>query len=73
MGRQLDSKSPRPSGLSHVVRRRVGRLEVARTRKAVICILLRLQDVEEGIQKPIVFLCLQARVESVWDASMGAR
>lgn len=40
----------------------VGRPEVARTGKTVICVLLRLQDVEEGVKKAIVFLCLQARV-----------
>lgn len=50
----------------------VGRPEVARTGQTVICVLLGLQDVEEGVKKAIVFLCLQARVGSAWDASKGA-
>lgn len=51
----------------------VGRPEAARTGKTVICVLLRLQDVEEGVKKAIVFLCLQARAGSAWDASRGAQ
>lgn len=51
----------------------VGRPEVARTGKTVICVLLRLQDVEEGVKKAIVFLCLQARAGSAWDAFRGAQ
>lgn len=53
--------------------RRVGGLDKARTGKTIICVLLRLQDVEEGVKKAIVFLCLQARVGSAWDASRGAQ
>lgn len=45
---------------------------MVRTGKTVICVLLRLQDVEEGVKKAIVFLCLQARVGSAWDAYRGA-
>lgn len=32
---------------------------VTRTRKAEVCILLLLEDVEEGVKKAIVFLCLE--------------
>lgn len=45
---------------------------MVRTGKTVICVLLRLQDVEEGVKKAIVFLCLQARVGSARDAYRGA-
>lgn len=68
---------PGRAELSHAAGRRqrrvVCRPEVARTGKTVICVLLRLQDVEESVKKAIVFLCLQARAGSAWDASRGAQ
>lgn len=70
-------RGPARAELSHVAGRTqrimVGRPEAAHTGKTVICVLLRLQDVEEGVKKAIVFLCLQARAVSAWDASRGAQ
>lgn len=47
-------------------------MEVTRTRKAEVCVLFLLEDVEEGVKKAIVFLCLNDEISTLGGGAVGS-